>query len=88
MAKEQVRFVDVELGSLNAEQRAAWDTLMLAKAGFKATLQPTAPVGMRVVFSDKYNKLKVALVKAAAEAKPAMTLADYLTNSQAAGIPA
>ena len=87
MAKEQVRFVDVELNSLNSEQREAWDALIEAKGAFKATLQSMAPDGTRVVFSDKYNKLKVAVVKAAAE-RSTLTLADYLAQAANAGLRA
>ena len=78
MAKEMVRFTEIDLASLNEEQAAAWDALMAAKADFKETLQSLAPVGTRIVFSDKYNKLKVAVVKAAAAAGQTKTLAQYL----------
>ena len=80
MAQEQIKFVEIEIGSLSTEQRAAWDMLMAAKAEFKATLQSLAPAGRKIVFSDKYNKLKIAVTAApkANADKPKLNLSQWL----------
>ena len=77
MAKEMVQFVEVAIDTLNAEQREAWDCLMEAKAAFKLTLQSLAPAGKRIVFSDKYNKLKIGAANMAQAKSAALTLAQW-----------
>ena len=80
MAKEALTFIEVDIETLSPDQRAAWDHLMEAKAAFKVTLQPLAPQGRRVVFSDKYNKLKIAMTAMAKAdaAKPKLSLSAWL----------
>lgn len=87
MAKEQVQFVEVEIDSLSPDQRVLWNELVIAKKAFGASLQPMAPAGRRVLFSDKYNKLKIATVAmASASAKPKLSLADWQAMNASIGV--
>ena len=65
MAREQVTFSEVDMGTLTNEQRDAWDYYMEAKQALGIALNANAPQGKRVVFTTKYNVLKVALVSKA-----------------------
>ena len=77
MAKEMLQFVEVAINTLSPEQHEAWLALMEAKAAFKDTLQSLAPSGKRIVFSDKYNKLKIAAATMASPKSAALTLAQW-----------
>lgn len=87
MAREQITFTEIDPTSLSAEQQQAWQAFLAAKEAFKTTLQTMAPEGHRVLFSDKYNKLKLGMIKAAQTqaAKPQQSLADFLASAQASG---
>ncbi len=87
MAREQVKLSPVDITTLTPEQQQAWAHYLSAKASLGAALQTSAPVGRRIIFSAKYNILKVGLVAKASEKsdKPAVSLADFLASKDANG---
>ena len=87
MAREQVQFAEIDPSSLTEAQQEAWKFFLEAKEAFKVTLQTSAPQGYRVLFSDKYNKLKLGLAKVAAQSTPKSVgnLGDWLAAQAASG---
>lgn len=94
MAREQVQFTQVDVDSLSASQYEAFVAYLTAKAAFRASLQPMAPSGCKIVFTEKYGTvdnpqgatLKVALVRSApVKAKGKISLSDWIDNRNDAG---
>jgi hypothetical protein len=72
----QIEFVQIDIGTLDEEQRVAWEFYLQAKAAFKQTLQSLAPAGRRVQFYEKYGTvLKIAITEGAA---PGMRVSDFV----------
>ncbi len=87
MAREQVKLVAVDTASLTQGQQSAWDVYLQAKRALGEALQTSAPSGKRIIFSAKYNVLKIGLVGKASEKsdKPAVSIADWLADKDANG---
>lgn len=87
MAREQVTFVEIDTSTLAAEVQETWARYLEAKAALKAALnEHHAPKGKRLVFTEKYNKLKIAAVaQAAPKSASVASLADFLDGQAASG---
>jgi hypothetical protein len=86
MAREQITMVPVQLETLTNEQRDAWDYYLEAKQALNTALNVNAPAGKKIVFTGKYNVLKIAMVSKAqpkAQTK-AVSLGEWL-NAQVDG---
>jgi len=70
MAREQVQFTEVDMDTLTKEQRDAWEYYLEAKRLLGEHLNTSAPQGKKIVFTTKYNVLKVGMVtKASGKSK-------------------
>jgi hypothetical protein len=95
MAKDFLKFQQIDVDSLDTEQGQAFHDYLRAKSAFRAALQSMAPSGCKIVFTEKYGTvenpgaatLKVALVKASTKAAATKkSLADYIDEQDGAGL--
>jgi hypothetical protein len=88
MAREQVMFSEVDMSTLTNSQQEAWDYYMEAKQALGVALNASAPQGKKIVFTTKYNVLKVALVNRAQakDNKPKISLGQWQDGQDQDGL--